>query len=71
MKKELNFPTYDAGGRVKTKKFPSGQNPSYQKYLDSQSFGKAFNLAKSAGAKELTYKGKKYNTKTKDQGKKK
>ncbi len=70
MKKD-NYPTYDAGGRVKSKKFPSKHNPGYQKYLDKQSFGKAFNLAKSAGAKEFTYKGKKYNTKTKDQKEKK
>ena len=71
MAKDYDYPSYDAGGRVEAKKFPSGHNPGYQEYFDKQSFGTAFSLAKSAGAKEFTWRDRKYNTKTKDETKKK
>ena len=74
MVKKDNYPTYDAGGRVKKiankdLKY-SGHNPGYQKYLDKQDFGTAFSLAKKRYDK-FKWRGKVYTTETKDQKKNK
>ena len=83
MAKDYDYPSYDAGGRVKkhagdydVKKIPnkdlkySGHSPNYQKYLDKQDFGTAFKLTKDRYDK-FEWRGKVYTTQTKDQKKKK
>ena len=47
-----------------------GHNPGYQKYLDKQDFGTAFRLAKTR-YDQFKWRGKVYNTKTKEEAKKK
>ena len=76
MAKDYDYPIYDAGGRVKKEKSPNkdlkygGHNPGYQKYLDKQDFGTAFRLAKTR-YDQFKWRGKVYNTKTKEEVKKK
>ena len=90
---DYDYPSYDAGGRVKKKKAKSdpmkrpgyydikktsnkdlkysGQNPEgYQKYLDKQDFGTAFNLTKNR-YDQFKWRGKVYTTEQKDKAKKK
>ena len=72
MAKDYDYPSYDAGGRVKKEKLKDpnkdldygGKNPNYQKYLDEQDFGTAFKLTKNRYG-QFKWRDKVYSTKEK------